>query len=220
VTAVETEQGRNWAEAKIKALTGGDPISARFVRQDPFTFTPKFKLIVVGNHKPSLRSVDEAIRRRLNLIPFTVKIPKEEQDKDLAEKLKNEWPAILNWLIEGCLEWQRIGLAPPAIVADATEEYLASQDTIALWIEDQCILVPTAWTKVTELFASYTEWAHKAGERIGSQKQFKEALEKTRLVSFGQTNKGSGYRGLMIKPPPKKSADSTAAEEGWADVGA
>lgn len=200
VTAVETEQGRCWAEAKIKALTGGDPISARFMRQDPFTFIPQFKLIVVGNHKPSLRSVDEAIRRRLHLVPFTVKIPKEQQDKDLAEKLKAEWPAILAWLIDGCLEWQRIGLAPPTIVADATEEYLASQDSIALWIEDRCIVDATAWTNVTELFVSYSNWAQKAGEHVGSQKQFKEALGKTGLVSFGRTKKGSGYTGLKLNP--------------------
>jgi putative DNA primase/helicase len=116
VTAVETERGRQWAEAKIKALTGGDPISARFMRQDFFTFTPQFKLVIAGNHKPSLRSVDQAIRRRFHLVPFIVDIPKEQQDKELGEKLKAEWPAILSWLIRGCLEWQRIGLAPPAVV--------------------------------------------------------------------------------------------------------
>jgi putative DNA primase/helicase len=111
VTSIETEEGRRWAESKIKALTGGDAISARFMRQDFFTFKPQFKLIVAGNHKPSLRTVDEAIKRRLHMVPFAVTIPAEERDIDLAEKLKAEWPQILNWMIHGCLEWQHIGLA-------------------------------------------------------------------------------------------------------------
>src|SRR6185436_7282942 len=94
VTAQETEEGRNWAENKIKSLTGGDPITARFMRQDFFTFTPEFKLVIVGNHKPGLRNVDEAIRRRFHLVPFTVTIDEEKRDTDLPEKLKAEWPGI------------------------------------------------------------------------------------------------------------------------------
>ena len=91
VTAVETEEGRRWAESKIKSLTGGDRISARFMRQDFFKFTPEFKLIIAGNHKPGLRSVDEAIRRRFHLVPFAVTIPPEDRDIDLANKLRTEW---------------------------------------------------------------------------------------------------------------------------------
>jgi putative DNA primase/helicase len=88
VTAVETEEGRVWAESKLKAITGGDEISARFMRQDFFTFVPKFKLMIAGNHKPRLRAVNEAIRRRFQLIPFNVTIPEANRDKDLPEKLK------------------------------------------------------------------------------------------------------------------------------------
>jgi putative DNA primase/helicase len=90
VTAQETEEGRQWAEARIKTLTGGDPITARFMRQDFFTFAPQFKLFIAGNHKPGLRNVDEAMRRRLHLIPFTVSIPPGERDPDLPEKLRAE----------------------------------------------------------------------------------------------------------------------------------
>jgi putative DNA primase/helicase len=99
VTAQETEKGRRWAESKIKALTGGDPITARYMRQDFFTFTPQFKLLIAGNYKPSLRSVDEAIRRRFHLVPFVVTIPKEKRDGKLFEKLKAEWPGILQWAL-------------------------------------------------------------------------------------------------------------------------
>ena len=127
VTAVETEEGRRWAESKIKSLTGGDRIAARFMRQDFFEFNPTFKLIIAGNHMPSLRSVDEAIRRRFHLIPFTITVPPDERDEKLGEKLKAEWPGILAWMIEGCLEWQRSGLAPPESVLSATASYLRSR---------------------------------------------------------------------------------------------
>src|SRR4030095_16895599 len=100
VVAQETQKGRRWDETKIKALTGGDRITARFMRQDFFDFTPTFKLFIVGNHKPRLGTVDEAMRRRMLIVPFTVQIPLEERDRQLAEKLKAEWPAILRWCID------------------------------------------------------------------------------------------------------------------------
>jgi putative DNA primase/helicase len=93
VTASETQEGRQWDETKVKLLTGGDKISARFMRGDFFEFVPQFKLVIAGNHRPTLRTVDEAIRRRLNLIPFTVTIPPAERDPELTEKLKAEWPS-------------------------------------------------------------------------------------------------------------------------------
>lgn len=109
------------------------------MRADFFTYTPRFKLVIVGNHKPTLRSVDEAIRRRIHLVPFTVTIPPEERDKDLPEKLRPEWPAILQWAIDGCMDWRDIGLAPPEAVVKATEKYLADEDTIAQWINEECV---------------------------------------------------------------------------------
>jgi putative DNA primase/helicase len=119
VTASETEQGRGFAEAKVKAITGGDPITARFMRQDNFTYRPQFKLMIAGNHAPSLRNVDEAMRRRLNILPFVVKpaIP----DPELEAKLRAEWPQIFAWMIAGCLAWQATGLQRPDAVAGATE---------------------------------------------------------------------------------------------------
>jgi putative DNA primase/helicase len=113
VTAQETTKGRRWDETKIKNLTGGDKLSARFMRQDWFDFVATFKLLIAGNSKPSLRTVDEAIRRRFLLVPFTVQIPKHERDLNLTRKLEPEWPAILRWMIDGCLEWRRSGLMVP-----------------------------------------------------------------------------------------------------------
>jgi putative DNA primase/helicase len=138
VTASETEEGRRWAESRVKEMTGSAPITARFMRQDPFTFFPQFKLMFSGNHMPALRTVNKAITRRFNRIPFAVTIPDDKVDMHLADKLKDEWPDILAWMIEGCLEWQRIGLAPPKSVTDATESYLESQDLLGEWIDECC----------------------------------------------------------------------------------
>jgi putative DNA primase/helicase len=130
VTAQELAPGKAWDEPKLKSLTGGDPITARHMRQDFFTYLPAFLLAVAGNHKPSLKGVDEAIRRRLQLIPFLQNIPASERDKDLPEKLKTEGPGILRRLIDGCLEWQRQGLKPPQSVLKASEDYLAAEDLL------------------------------------------------------------------------------------------
>jgi putative DNA primase/helicase len=176
VAAQETEEGRNWAETRIKALTGGDPISARFMRQDFFTYTPQFKLFIAGNHKPGLRNVDEAIRSRLNLIPFTVFIPAQERDPKLEKKLEAEWPGILQWAIEGCLAWQRIGLAPPKAVTDATEEYMQTEDTIATWIAACCETSRYNAEASSTLYASYKAWAVAANEDLMSHKRFSQAL--------------------------------------------
>jgi putative DNA primase/helicase len=200
VTAQETEEGRRWDESKIKALTGGDPISARFMRQDFFTFHPAFKLWIVGNHKPALRSVDEAIRRRLHLVPFTVTIPKDEQDKDLPEKLRAEWPGILRWMIEGCTEWLEIGLRPPPAVVSATAKYLSEEDALARWIEERCAIDPIYYETVANLFQDWREWAESAGEFVGSQKRFSQALEGRGYQRERQSGTGrAGFKGIALK---------------------
>src|SRR5262249_48930717 len=153
VTATETEEGRQWAESKIKVLTGGDKIAARFMRQDYFEFTPQFKLIIAGNHKPGLRSADEAMRRRFHLIPFAVTIRESDGDTELPNKLKAELPGILAWMIQGCLDWQENGLRPPSVVTDATAAYLEAEDAIAAWMDDCCQRDPQAWAQTSRLFA-------------------------------------------------------------------
>jgi putative DNA primase/helicase len=200
VTAQETEEGRRWAESKIKALTGGDPISARFMRQDFFTFTPRFKLFITGNYKPGLRNVDEAIRRRLHLIPFSVVIPASERDRNLAETLKAEWSGILAWAIEGCLAWQREGLAPPAAVRTATVEYLADEDGLALWINECCIVSPGGKAGSSELFLSWQFWAGATKEWVGSQKRFSQALM-ARGYSKIQEDGRMFFLGIALRPP-------------------
>ncbi len=206
VTATETEEGRRWAEARIKTLTGGDTIAARFMRQDYFEFVPQFKLVIAGNHKPGLRSVDEAMRRRLNLIPFTVTIPPEERDKELVEKLRAEWPGILQWMIDGCLDWQRrdgqrpVGLAAPKVVTDATADYLAEEDAVSSWIEERCERDPQAWEKTTDLFQSWRFWAERSGEFVGSSKALHQKL-KDRGFEPKRTKTAKGFKGLRLNTP-------------------
>jgi putative DNA primase/helicase len=113
VIATETEAGRHWAESRLKELTGGERIPARFMHKDFFEYLLQFKPWISGNHRPRLRSVGVAMRRRVRMIPFLVTIPQEECDPQLADKLKDERPGILQWMIDGCLEWQERGLAAP-----------------------------------------------------------------------------------------------------------
>ena len=178
VVAQETDKGRRWDEAKLKSMTGGDKLTARFMRGDFFDFTPKFKLVIIGNHKPRLDNVDEAMRRRLLLVPFTVQIPPEERDPELAEKLEAEWPAILRWAIDGCAKWRRDGLRPPKIVTEATADYFEDQDTMKQWMEDcTCDAGQFAFIRASELFASWRTWCDERGLKAGSLKALSEALE-------------------------------------------
>ena len=179
VSAQETDEGRHWAESRIKSLTGGDPITARFMCQDDFTFTPKFKLWFAGNHKPGLRNVDKAMVARVNMVPFLVYFSEEERDLNLPEKLKAEWPSILRWAIDGCLKWQREGLRRASAVVKATSDYIKAEDSLATWLaeateseavgENECELT-------TDLFAAWKAWAEAAGENPGSMKRFSQKM--------------------------------------------
>jgi putative DNA primase/helicase len=197
VTAVETEDGRRWAEAKLKALTGGDRIAARFMRQDFFEFVPQFKLVVAGNHRPGLRTVDEAMRRRFNLLPFAVTIPESERDAELAEKLRAQWGGILQWMISGCLAWQSEGLNPPEVVKAATEHYLAAEDALGRWLDDCCLLGKAYWTSGAALFANWREWAERSGEHAGSQKRFAQNLEARGFLQE-RTRAARGFAGIGL----------------------
>jgi putative DNA primase/helicase len=200
VVAQETERNQRWAESKIKALTGGDPITARYMRQDFFTFTPQFKLMIAGNHKPSLRGVDEAIRRRMHLIPFTITIPEPERDTQLFEKLKPEWDAILKWAVDGCLEWQKIGLAPPPAVREATDNYLTEEDTLGKWIDECCAVDQSYSVRSSELYTNWKKWAETAGEHPGSQKRLSQALIDRGFRPGRDASKLAMFYGVALKP--------------------
>jgi putative DNA primase/helicase len=204
VTCGETDEGQRWAEARIKKLTGGDPIRAHFMRQDEFEFTPQFKLFLAGNHKPRLQNVDEAIERRFRLIPFTFTVPRAERDVDLHEKLKQEWPAILNWAIEGCLAWLSEGLNPPTSVSDATRSYLSQEDAITAWYTECCVPDTEAFTYIADLFKSWEGWARENGEPINTKRILTRHLEDREPVlkiRKGKREKGFGFHGIELNAP-------------------
>jgi phage/plasmid-associated DNA primase len=145
--------------------------------------------VIAGNHKPGLSSVNEAIRRRFHLVPFTVTISKP--DRDLLDKLRTEWPGILAWMIEGCLAWQRDGLNPPVVVREATEAYLGEEDAIAQWVEESCLIGKEQWGVGAALWRSWTRWAEANKEPPGTRKAFAEAM-----ATHGYTrDKSQGVRG-------------------------
>jgi putative DNA primase/helicase len=213
VVAQEVDEGRQWNESRIKAATGGDRMVGRFMRQDDIEFDPEFKLFMAGNNQPTLKNVDAAMRRRLMLVPFTVDIPENEQDHDLAAKLEAEWPAILRWAVEGCLEWQRIGLAPPAAVKEATNEYFAEQDTFTLWLEEACDLDignPDKWEYVGELYQSWATYSTKGGGKPPSTKSFSLKMKAKAFVPFREGHsQARAFRGLRLR--------LTAAERNFSD---
>lgn len=200
VAAKETDAGRRWDEAKVKALTGGDPIAVRFMHADFFTLRPVCKLVILGNHRPALRNIDEAIRRRLNLVPFTVTIPDEEVDQDMEEKLRAEWPAIAAWAIDGAVVWGGEGLRAPDRVTAATDDYFGGEDQVARWIEDRCQVDAAAPTAISELFADWRKCAEAAGERPGSMKRLSRALQDRgfRRIRSPVTDRW-GFQGLALR---------------------
>jgi putative DNA primase/helicase len=191
VAAAEVEAGRRMAEVLIKQLTGGDKITARFLHGEFFEFKPTFKLWLSANHKPVIRGTDHAIWRRIRLLPFTVQIPKEEQDRELPEKLKAELPGILNWALAGCLQWQYGGLESPKEVTEATEGYREEMDVMADFLAERCFVAPGASATAKELYSSYTSWAEAMGEkRPYSQTAFGSALRERGFES----GRGAGGR--------------------------
>ncbi|WP_051355346.1 phage/plasmid primase, P4 family [Mesorhizobium erdmanii] len=200
VTASETDDGKAWAEGRIKSLTGGDAITARFMRGDFFTYRPAFKLMIAGNHQPQLRNVDDAARRRFNIVPFTRK--PAAPDQELEAKLKGEWTAILRWMIDGYLDWQTNGLVRPDSVVDATAGYFADQDLFAQWLADECDCDPGnhyKWEPTKRLFDSWAAYAKAAGELPGSIRTFKPTMLRHGLTER-RTAGARGIEGIRLKP--------------------
>lgn len=200
VTATETEQGRRWNEAKIKEITGGDRVTARFMRQDYFTYSPQFKLVISGNHKPSIRNVDEAMKRRMHLVPFTITIPEGKRDKTLSTRLLTERDGILAWALAGCLAWQKAGLNPPQSVREATAEYFEEEDAVGEFIDEDCRRHADARESVATVYQRWKERAEKRGEYIGTSRWLVQQLL-TRGFERVRLHGGvKGILGLSLNP--------------------
>jgi len=194
VTASETDIGRRWDEQRLKMLSGGERVKARFMRQDNVMYRPTFKLLFSGNHQPHIRSLDEAMRRRIHMVPFTQK--PAVRDSQLSERLRAEYPAILDWMLLGCLKWQQEGLVPPESVLAKTAEYFEGEDLVGQWIADRCDTGAEYEDRMTHLFESWKEWCGEHGEKYVGRLQ--DLLQKLRA------------RGIEFTKHPK-SRQSVAA---------
>jgi putative DNA primase/helicase len=198
----EVDSGRRWNESRIKRLTGGDPIIARLIARDPFEFLPTHKIVLLANAKPGLRVVDEAIRRRIQLVEFGVTIPESERDPELPRKLQAEAGGILAWALEGCLAWQADGLRPPAAVIAATDQYLEREDAIAEWLRECCR--PVGDSTLRTLHRSFSEWAEANRMAPVGRNSFGDLLEAHGLVRAEVRPRVWLFRG--VSPTPHQGA--------------
>lgn len=176
VVCQEIEEGARLDEVRVKSLSGGDAIKARFMRRDYFTFQPSGKLWLGANHKPRVRGTDHAIWRRMRLIPFAATVADADRDPHLPDRIRAELPGVLAWAVRGCLDWQKDGIDAPAAVTTATDDYRASQDIVAGWLDECCIIDPTSAATPKSLFDSYTSWCDANRERPLSQKALAQHL--------------------------------------------
>jgi putative DNA primase/helicase len=194
VTSSETGEAARLNEARVKALTGRDPITARFLHKEFFTFQPVAKFWLATNHKPIIRDDSPGFWRRIQLLPFTQSFIGRE-DFTLKDRLKQELSGILARAVRGCIEWQRMGLKPPMKVLAATVEWRDESNLLAPFIEEECIQISGVGTRIGELYRAYLTWCARRGE------------EKSRMshVAFGRKIRekfpvaGSQSKGFTIK---------------------
>lgn len=219
VTSSETNEGTRLNEARIKALSGEDPVTARYLHHEFFTFTPVCKVWLAVNHKPRVQDDSYGFWRRVRLIPFERQFKGEKDDKNLGRRLQAEAPGILNWLVAGCLEWQERGLDPiPAVISRATEAYQAESDALSQFLEDCCTVNPNATTKAGDLYKTYVKWAQEQGlsererftnnafgRRMGNKFTKSHGEHGTRYHGIGLlTKNGSGYNSFPVFRSTKK----------------
>jgi putative DNA primase/helicase len=199
VTAAEANWNRQLDEAKLKAMTGGEPITARFMRQEFFEFIPEFKLFLAVNDFPRVRSTATAFWRRAVVIPFDVQVPEGEVDPDLPHKLKAEAPGDLAWAVKGCLAWQREGLKPPASVKHATGGWQQAVDHVDRFAREELTPEPDHVIASSVMYARYKAWCAEQGEMALSMAKFAGRLRDDLNITHKRTKKGSEWRGIKFR---------------------
>jgi len=200
VIATEATRGKKLNETLIKQVTGCDVLSARFMRQDFFEYVPQFKLWLIANNKPIIEGMDEAIWRRIRLIPFTVTIPEGERDRDLTNSLKREVEGILAWAVQGASEWYRNGLNPPPEVIAATRNYQREMDLIGQYINERCTVSPERVILFAALHSNLVSWCDQIGEEIPSKKALGQRLGELGFQSDYDNRRNRIWRGLELRP--------------------
>lgn len=175
--ASETSEGGKFNEAQLKLLTGGDSINARGMRENYSQFRPSHTLFCQTNHRPRVKETTFAFWRRMRLVRFGVTIPPHEQDKQLAQKLKDDLPAILAWIVQGAGEYITHGLDAPAEVRAATEEYQRDEDLLRDFVER---FEMRGFTTCEDVHSLYTEWAECNGAKLVGQRTLTKTLKTER----------------------------------------
>ena len=192
----ESDAGHRLAEGTVKRLTGGDKLKARRMREDFWSFEPSHTFVMLTNHKPIVGGTDEAIWRRLRLVPFEVVIPPSERDEGLGSKLAAEVEAVLTWLIDGYRAWRNSGLAAPQQVTEATSAYQAESDPLGRFIEERCLQLPNLHVGSTELFTAYEKWCMAVREDAGTPTAFSNAMKVKGFESY--RSNGIRWRGIGL----------------------
>ncbi|KQP94357.1 hypothetical protein ASF60_13000 [Methylobacterium sp. Leaf113] len=198
VTAIEANWNRPLDEARLKAMTGGEPITARYMRQNFFEFQPEFKLWFVANDLPGVRGTASAFWARVRVIPFNVIVSENERDPDLTAKLKLEYSGILAWAVRGCLAWQREGLGKPEAIVAANNVWMAKADHVPKFLGDELIQDHANFVAASDVYARYKRWCEKHGETILSDKGFKAALLRLNL-RHSRKRTGSVWEGMKLR---------------------
>jgi len=199
VATSEGAEGSCLSEHLVKQMTGNDRVTARFLYGEYFDFEPTFKIFIATNHRPVIEGMDDAIWRRIKLVPFAVTIPPERQDKNLMNSLREEYSGILNWFVEGCLKWQREGLETPPAVEEATRAYRSEMDVVGSFIRDRCEVREGAEARSRELFNEYASWCEENRERAGSERLLAFRLQDLGYVK--QRRKDANYWvGIGLSP--------------------
>lgn len=199
VFSSETEQGHLMAESLVKEVTGNEGgLNARHPYGKPFTFTPQFKLLIVGNYAPKLAGRSEAMERRLKVAPFN-RIP-PVKDTTLKERLRDEFPGILRWMIDGCLMWQRERLGRCVAVDGASTSYFEEQDSVTLWAAERCSVGNVHRASATVLLDDFNAWLRQRGDKTIDSKSFKDSII-TRLpgIDWKRSNGQSFVIGIALR---------------------
>jgi putative DNA primase/helicase len=201
VICSEVNQESRFDEAKVKLLTGGDALTARFMRQDHFTFTPSHHLWLMGNHQPRISAGGDSFERRLRLIPFTQTIPDNKKIDGLDRLLvDDEGPGILAWVVEGARQALSGGLRTPESVKAATRVYMAEEDALARFVEDRCLLGGgrNVRTDTAQVRTAYTAWCNEEGEKAVSPQVFGRELRTRYGIEQSRSHGKRFYDGLSL----------------------
>ena len=199
VTSSETNEGTRFNEARLKALTGGDPVTPRFLHAEYFSFVPVAKIWLSANHRPIVKDDSIGFWRRVRLIPFTKVFKDDEIDKGLIGLLRAELPGVLAWAVRGTLAWRCHGLAAPEAVLVATESYRVDSDPLAQFLEERCVEGPDHQVKVAGAYREYVEWA--AAQGMSERERLTSTKFGTRMGSrfeMARTKAGRIYHGVVL----------------------